>query len=133
MRIQIQPLWLSVLTKTTILAAGVLGIGLIEWPVADQQGQAERQSIQPDKLRASKLSNDFKPEDHFGVLQVDLNKGSKDDFERLPGIGPILAQRMIDYRDSPWILSRCGGIKDGIRDRQGKDGSSTFVGHRSAK
>ena len=41
---------------------------------------------EPDALRAS--------------IALDLNRASAEDFERLPGIGPVLAGRIIEYRDS---------------------------------
>lgn len=32
--------------------------------------------------------------------RVDLNRGTVADFEQLPGVGPVLAKRMVDYRKS---------------------------------
>jgi len=41
---------------------------------------------------ARRLSNKPKP--------VDLNSATAADFDRLPGVGPVLAKRMVDYRKS---------------------------------
>jgi competence protein ComEA len=31
---------------------------------------------------------------------LDLNRASQQDFERLPGIGPVLARRIVEYRET---------------------------------
>ena len=33
-------------------------------------------------------------------LTLDVNRASQQDFERLPGIGPVLARRIVEYRES---------------------------------
>jgi competence protein ComEA len=33
-----------------------------------------------------------------GERTLDLNRASRQDFERLPGIGPVLAGRIVEYR-----------------------------------
>lgn len=33
-------------------------------------------------------------------LTLDVNRASQRDFERLPGIGPVLARRIVEYRES---------------------------------
>ena len=33
------------------------------------------------------------------VVGVDINRSSASELERLPGVGPVLAQRIVDYRD----------------------------------
>lgn len=38
------------------------------------------------------------PQDHTGV-PIDINAASAADFETLPGIGPVLAERIIDHRE----------------------------------
>lgn len=39
------------------------------------------------------------PVPHAGTRQVDLNRATLSDLEALPGIGPKLAQRVIEHRD----------------------------------
>ena len=33
-------------------------------------------------------------------LTLDVNRANQQDFERLPGIGPVLARRIVEYRES---------------------------------
>ena len=35
-----------------------------------------------------------------GLQRVDLNRATVADFDQLPGVGPVLARRMVDYRKS---------------------------------
>lgn len=37
-------------------------------------------------------------EDHHTPLLIDINSATAKDFQKLPGIGPSIAQRIIDYR-----------------------------------
>jgi len=37
-------------------------------------------------------------EDHQTSLPIDINSATAKDFEKLPGIGPSIAQRIVDYR-----------------------------------
>ena len=41
--------------------------------------------------------------------QVDLNRASAADFEQLPGVGPVLARRIVEYRNS---LGRFHAVDD---------------------
>jgi competence ComEA-like helix-hairpin-helix protein len=34
------------------------------------------------------------------AISLDVNRASQEDFERLPGIGPVLAGRIIEYREA---------------------------------
>jgi competence protein ComEA len=40
-------------------------------------------------------------------LVVDLNRADARDLDRLPGIGPVLARRIIDYRARHGRIARC--------------------------
>ncbi len=44
-----------------------------------------------------------------GVGRVDINRGSADDLRRLPGIGPVLAERIIRHRQEHGTF---GAIRD---------------------
>lgn len=41
-----------------------------------------------------------RPDERFGDLQLDLNHASWADLLQLPGVGPALAERILEYRDS---------------------------------
>lgn len=54
-------------------------------------------------------------------ISLDVNRASQQDFERLPGIGPVLAGRIIEYRDAR------GGFRDIEQLRRVKGvGKKTF-------
>lgn len=54
-------------------------------------------------------------------ISLDVNRASQQDFERLPGIGPILAGRIVEYRETR------GGFRDIEQLRRVKGvGKKTF-------
>jgi comEA protein len=53
-----------------------------------------------DSSTASRLSSLSTIADAASSEKVDLNRSGYFDLEKLPGIGPVLAQRIISYRDS---------------------------------
>ena len=59
-------------------------------------------------------------------LTLDVNRANQRDFERLPGIGPVLARRIVEYRESRGAfqdIEQLRGVK-GI-------GKKTFEGIRA--
>jgi competence protein ComEA len=59
-------------------------------------------------------------------LTLDVNRANQRDFERLPGIGPVLARRIVEYRESRGAfqdIEQLRGVK-GI-------GKRTFEGIRA--
>lgn len=53
--------------------------------------KVERVNLNPDNIDIDKIIKDK------GFVKI--NTAGKEDFARLPGIGPGLAQRIVDYRD----------------------------------
>ncbi|MDP9022089.1 MAG: ComEA family DNA-binding protein [Actinomycetota bacterium] len=51
--------------------------------------------------------------------RVDLNAATADDFEELPGIGPVLAERIVAWRDAHGPFADVGQLRDvpGIGER----------------
>lgn len=62
----------------------------------------------------------------FAWLTLDVNRAKQQDFERLPGIGPVLARRIVEYRESR------GAFQDIEQLRRVKGiGKKTFEGIRA--
>ena len=72
----------------TILAAAVVLIGgyklIYEYIIQPPKGHSDWQI---------EIREDYEP-----VLTVDLNLAPADSLEMIPGIGPVLAQRIVEYR-----------------------------------
>ncbi len=45
-------------------------------------------------------------------LAMDLNQASKEDLEALPGIGPVLAGRIVDYRQRHGLFKNIDGLEN---------------------
>jgi len=70
---------------------------------------ADRESVQ------IRLGSDEERDDYRSLLRIDLNHSPADSLELLPGIGPVLASRIVAYRDSskfgaPEEILRINGI-----------------------
>lgn len=44
--------------------------------------------------------------------RLDINRATPSDLEELPGIGPVLAQRIVDHRDEHGPFSEVGDLRD---------------------
>lgn len=102
----------SLLIKLALLAATVALVFWIGWPVPDEPAldDEEEQVPVPSPRRqpspAGPLSTSTAPLP--GTRQgggnpavptlVDVNKASASELERLPGIGPVLAERIVQWR-----------------------------------
>ena len=100
------------LTQSILIKVSVFGIGvvLIVWfgwsvPQANQMKASYSQGheISPDLEQPAFSSS------------LDINQGTKDEFQVLPGIGPVLAGRIIEHRESK-------GPFDDIEDLKGVEG-----------
>lgn len=91
-------------------AALILGIGLI-------LAKAYRPSLllgEPD-FRAEEGKAEPKtppPPDEEAPKPVDINRASKEELQRLPGIGPTLADRIVRYREKHGGFKRIEEIKE---------------------
>ncbi len=83
----LQPPWLLRRTDQLLLAALLLlaGLGMLLWA----RGQAGPEGRLIDIDQASPLTADFR---------VDINQASWPELTQLPGIGPTLARRIVEYR-----------------------------------
>ena len=113
-------IWLTQQERLTLTALGGLALtalGVLLWqqrrtPITIEAGPAPSYAQWDAQMRASKL--------------VDLNQATAEDLERLPEIGPSLAQRIIEYRNAhgpfrnPEELQQVPGIGpktyDALRD-----------------
>ena len=43
---------------------------------------------------------------------LDLNRAQADDFEELPGVGPVLAERIVEHRDAVGGFTSLGDLRD---------------------
>ncbi|MDE6881054.1 MAG: helix-hairpin-helix domain-containing protein [Oscillospiraceae bacterium] len=88
--------WLLFLLAGVFLA--VLGLAHVGKPApegADYTITAQRQD--PEALPEEELPALEQPE---AVGPVDINTAGLDELDALPGIGPVLAQRILDYREA---------------------------------
>ena len=99
--------------KLLLLAgtAGVLSLaGLLQGPAPPAQSE-----VLPARQAGVAASMGRLPEPRprtvAGVGRVDINRGSVEELRRLPGIGPVLAERVLRYR-------RENGKFAAIRDMQ---------------
>ena len=82
-----------------LLLAGTVGLlslaGLLQNPSQSTQSEA---SLAGQAGTSLERLPEPQPVTVADVGHVDINRGSAEEFQRLPGIGPILAERVIRYR-----------------------------------
>ena len=86
-------LWLTKQERLTLAVLGTLALialGILMWqrlhPPLSVEGQ-------PTTLQAAQWDTALKT-----ARQVDVNAADAAELERLPGVGPLLAARVVDYR-----------------------------------
>ena len=87
----------SLLIKFGMLAAAIAVVLWIGWP-APEEGTPKSGPDQPAIAQAPPVApgpsfSPVKP-----ISKVDLNRASADELTTLPGVGPVLAQRMVEWR-----------------------------------
>ena len=87
----------SLLIKLAMLTATIAVVFWIGWPVPKN----ETLETQPDQEAIAQVPL-VSPVPAVSPAQVtskvNLNRASADELQALPGVGPVLAQRMVDWR-----------------------------------
>ena len=82
-----------------LLLAGTVGVlslaGLLQGPSQPTQSQA---SLAEQAGTSMERLPEPRPRTVADVGHVDINRGSVEELQRLPGIGPVLAERVVRYR-----------------------------------
>ena len=96
-----------------LLLAGTVGFlsvaGLLERPSPPEALSMRQVDVSPQRGRQSSTST------VADAGHVDINRGTVDDLQSLPGIGPVLAERIIRHRQEH-------GDFDSVRDIQNVKG-----------
>ena len=87
----------SLLIKFSMLAATVAAVLWIGWPVPKEEISQARPD-QPMAVQVPATSPVAAVSPAKAVSKVNLNRASADEMQALPGVGPVLAQRMVDWR-----------------------------------
>lgn len=105
----------SLLIKLAMLAAAVALVFWIGWPMPDEpelepEGKEKAQGPSPPPVQFPSRSDLGKGTVQSGEeparlggqakspARLDLNRAAAEDLEQLPGIGPVLARRIVEWR-----------------------------------
>jgi competence protein ComEA len=92
-----QSLGLSLLLKSGMLAFGSVVILCVGWPEPSIKNlEHVSSSVMPSKSHSVQEARPSVPDPVATLL--DLNASTRMDLERLPGIGAVLADRIVSYR-----------------------------------
>jgi competence protein ComEA len=90
---------ISLLVKLGMLAATEAVVVWIGWPVPQEQTAPQEQtSMEPAPLVASAPAQTAQAGQPAENKKLDLNRATAEELETLPGVGPVLAQRMVEWR-----------------------------------
>ena len=87
----------SLLIKGAMLAATVAAVLWIGWPVPKEEVR-QAEPIQPIATQVPAASPVTAAAPAKADSKVNLNRASADELQALPGVGPVLAQRMVEWR-----------------------------------
>ncbi len=88
---------ISLLLKSGILGMGIAVVLWAGWPEPSMKNPEHSSSpVRPSESHVVQEVH-HNPTDHASAL-LDLNVSSRMDLETLPGIGPVLADRIVSYR-----------------------------------
>jgi competence protein ComEA len=87
----------SLLIKGAMLMATVAAVLWIGWPVP-REGPRQAEPDQPIATQAPAASPVTAAASATAEPKVNLNRASADELQALPGVGPVLAQRMVEWR-----------------------------------
>ena len=77
---------------------------------ASSSGDAIGVSSSPVALMSDQTSAAAPKQSHKGLL--DLNRATEEDFDALPGIGPRLAERILEYRQSVGVFHSLDELRE---------------------
>jgi competence protein ComEA len=87
----------SLLIKAAMLIVTIAVVLWIGWPAPKEEGwQAE--PVQPSAAQVPAASPAAAMVPAKSSSKVNLNRASADELQTLPGVGPVLAQRMVEWR-----------------------------------
>jgi len=87
----------SLLIKLALLTATIAVVLWIGWPVP-KEATSQAKPDQPIAMQVPATSPVTAVPTVKAASKVNLNRASADELQVLPGIGPVLAQRMVDWR-----------------------------------
>ncbi len=87
----------SLLIKFAMLVATIAVVLWIGWPVPKEE-ISQTQPEQSIAIQVPETSPVTSVPTVKAASKVNLNRASADELQILPGIGPVLAQRMVDWR-----------------------------------
>lgn len=97
------------LLRSLLLKLGMFAMTLgVVWWIGMQVPQTVQRSARPQQAPLAQSNGPDIQSSVGGVSQgaaqiaqlVDLNRATAEDFEQLPGVGPVLARRVVAYRES---------------------------------
>ncbi len=101
----------SLLIKGAMLAATIAAVLWVGWP-APKDAPSQAEPNQPMTVQATPPPGSVAA---TAPSKVDLNRASVDELTMLPGVGPVLAQRMVEWR-------KAHGRYRSVEDLQGVKG-----------
>ena len=87
----------SLLIKGAMLIATIAAVLWIGWPVP-KEGPRQAEPDQPIATQAPAAVPVTAAAPAKAEPKVNLNRASEDELQALPGVGPVLAQRMVAWR-----------------------------------